>query len=445
MVSPNTDSSETSFVYDSKLSTVVPASITGDDKFHGLRNLDLAMKLHYIRGIYFFDKDAANGMEIKDLKKSMFEYLKIYPAVSGRIRRTDDSEDGGSGGRAFIRCNDSGVRVVEAKCSKTIDQWLRDCSGVANFDQLVYGRHVLGPDLGFAPLVFVQFTWFKCGGISVGLSWSHILGDTFSATDFINKWGQILAEHSRHIELPGTKNDYKFPSAIAKIPVSIKMVDPVGDYWLAISKSKMQIHSLHLTAEKLNHLLSKASQGSIELSAKLKPFDVISAVIWKSLAKVRSESEPKIVTICRNDPSFVRKPLSNSQVITTVEAANLNVSEANLLELVNLIAEKQEDERRLIEEFMENDKSKSDYIMYGANLTFVDLEEAKIYDLEINGHKPVFANYSLNGVGDEGAVLVLPGPPSNNAKEDGRMVNLILPENEVEDLKDELRKEWSLF
>lgn len=294
-------------------------------------------------------------------------------------------------------------------------------------------------------LFLPQFTWFKCGGISVGLSWSHILGDTFSATDFINKWGQILAEHSRHIELPGTKNDYKFPSAIAKIPVSIKMVDPVGDYWLAISKSKMQIHSLHLTAEKLNHLLSKASQGSIELSAKLKRFDVISAVIWKSLAKVRSESEPKTVTICRNDPSFDRRPLSNSQVITTVEAANLNVSEANLLELVNLIAEKQEDERRLIEEFMENDKSKSDYIMYGANLTFVDLEEAKIYDLEINGHKPVFANYSLNGVGDEGAVLVLRGPPSNNAKEDGRMVNLILPENEVEELKDELRKEWSLF
>lgn len=253
-------------------------------------------------------------------------------------------------------------------------------------------------------------------------------------------------------------------SSVTKVPNSIKMVDPVGDNWKTTNDCRMQIHSFHLTAKNLNHLLSKASEASrdnnnVNSSANyyriMKPFEVISAVIWKSLAKIRSESEPKIVTICRNDDSSSRDrsrvSLSNSQVISTVEAGNhLKVSEADLVELANLIAGKQVDERSLIEELvMESDHNhdqkgkSSDFIIYGAKLTFVDLEDAKIHDLELNGHKPLFSNYSLNGVGEEGAVVVLPG--SSDYNEGERIVNLILPENLIEDLKNELRKEWSFF
>ena len=41
----------------------------------------------------------------------------------------------------------------------------------------------------------MQVTRFKCGGISLGMSWAHILGDAFSASDFINSWCQYMASH----------------------------------------------------------------------------------------------------------------------------------------------------------------------------------------------------------------------------------------------------------
>ena len=50
----------------------------------------------------------------------------------------------------------------------------------------------------------------------------------------------------------------------------------------------------------------------------------------------------------------------------------------------------------------------SNFIMDGANLTFVNLEEADFYGMELKGQKPVHVSYFIDGVGDEGVVLVTP-------------------------------------
>lgn len=303
-------------------------------------------------------------------------------------------------------------------------------------------------------MLTVQFTWFKCGGISIGLSWAHILGDAFSASQFINLWGKFLSGQVpiQQLDMPSIRknsNNKKNPlPQVAKVPFSIQKVllDPVGDQWLINNQCKMQYHSFHLTAKQLNHLTQAAKS--------VKPFEVISAIMWKSLAKIRGKSsEPKIVAVCRRNAGSWDKEVelpSNSHVtVSTIQAANLKaaVAEADLAELAKLIAHKHEDETNLVGEVMdqkENDGKSHDFILYGAHLTFVNLEEVKIYGLELRGQKPVFASYYLYGVGDEGAILVLPGPASGKY-EGGKLVNLVLPENQLEELKYELRKEWGIF
>ncbi|KAL3504876.1 hypothetical protein ACH5RR_034717 [Cinchona calisaya] len=434
-------------VSDVRLSSVVPASITGEDKVQELTNMDLIMKLHYIKGIYFFSSDAARGLTIHDLKKPMFECLALYSPLSGRIRKSEPENNC----KPFIKCNDSGVRVVEAKCSKTLDEWLEEILNDSCLnDQLIY-HQPLGPDSGFTPLVFIQFTWFKCGGISIGLSWAHILGDAFSASQFINIWGQFLNGQlpiQQIDDMPSTRKKNNPLPQVAKVPFSIQRVqlDSVCDKWLVSNNCNMGYHSFHLTAKQINHLIQAAKS--------MKPFEAISAIMWKSLAKVRGKSsEPKIVTICstNNSGSWDKENglPSNSQVkICTIQAANLSVEDADLEELANLIAHKKKDETNLVEEIIdqkENDGKIDDFVLYGAKLTFVNLENAKIYGLELRGQRPIFASYSLSGVGDEGAILVLPGPASDGKEEGGRVVNLVLPEKQLEKLKYELKKEWGIF
>ncbi|KAK2977983.1 hypothetical protein RJ640_023521 [Escallonia rubra] len=433
-------------VTDLKLSSVVPARITGEDKFHELTNMDLAMKLHYLRGVYFFKSEAVQGLDIFDFKKSMFPWLDLYKPSSGRIRRSEK-------GRPLIKCNDGGVRIVEAQCiAFTVNEWLAMEDGHSLNHLLTY-NHVLGPDLGFSPLVFVQtmqrpfntdkflfqFTRFKCGGLSVGLSWAHILGDAFSASAFINLWGDIAAGHfpTQPLNTPDT-GKLQFPSP--EKPFSMKKVDPVGDYWLATNSCKMGTHSIHLQAEQLDHLLSKSC--GISQTAKLLPFEVLSAIMWKSLAKIRGTSEPRVVTICTNSSrERERETPSNSQVVSTVAVgADFAVAKADLLQLAKMISKQRVDEGSMIEGLMERENGNSDFIVYGANLTFVNLQEARTYGLELNGQKPISANYSIDGVGEEGVVLVLPGHDDRG----GRTLSVVLPQYQVEELREELKREWDM-
>lgn len=284
--------------------------------------------------------------------------------------------------------------------------------------------------------ISLQITNFKCGGIAFGLSWAHVLGDAFSAIDCINRWGQIMALDQPNSSLPNKKlENFENPSGIAiEFPLSLKRVDPVGDHWIPPSDSKMQMFSFTITPTQITHLQMKV-MGPL--------FESLCAIIWKSIAKIRQDgSEPKTITICKND-HHKRKSgkLSNSLIISTVKADHISVVDADPNKLASLLVDQAVDETAQIEEVVEKDQGVSDFIVYGANLTFLDFQEADLYGLELQGRKPQFASYAIQGVGDKGAVLVLPGPKDSGKNGgDGKLVTLILPEGEILELQSELRK-----
>ncbi|XVE84695.1 hypothetical protein DITRI_Ditri17bG0033900 [Diplodiscus trichospermus] len=429
-------------VYNLRLSSVGPGRVTGSDVVHDLSGLDLAMKLHYLKGVYFFSSQAVEGLSIKQMKETMFFWLNDYYITSGRIKRTES-------GRPYIKCNDCGVRFVEGVCDKTVDEWLEN--GEDSIHNLLVYHRAIGPELSFSPLVFLQVTRFKCGGISLGMSWAHILGDAFSASDFINSWGQYMASLKRNgpFTLPRSTtridkpND---PTKLAEEPLSAKQVNPVGDLWVTANNCKMETFSFYLSKLHLSSLQAKISgeDGSKTISS----FNSVCAVIWQCIAKVREGFEPQIVTVCRKDPHHDKNVPSNCQIISSIKA-DFPVIEADLKKLALLLGDDQGlDERNKIEAAVEKDNGLTDYIMYGSNLTFVNLEDANLYELELKGQKSKFAYYSIQGVGDEGAVLFVAGPPEDSSLEkEGkeRMVTITLPEDQVLKLKAELKRSGLLL
>ncbi|PNX84000.1 hydroxycinnamoyl-coenzyme A shikimate/quinate hydroxycinnamoyltransferase [Trifolium pratense] len=136
-----------SLIYDVRLSSVGPGRVTGSDVFHNPGGLDLAMKLHYLKVVYLYDSKAAQGLTIAKIKESMFSVFNHYFITCGRFRRSDS-------GRPFIKCNDCGARTIEAKCTKTLDEWLamRDWPSY----KLLVSQQVIGPELSFSPPVLLQ-------------------------------------------------------------------------------------------------------------------------------------------------------------------------------------------------------------------------------------------------------------------------------------------------
>ncbi|KAK4740885.1 hypothetical protein SAY87_024473 [Trapa incisa] len=429
-------------VHGLKLSSVVPAKIAGDNRARELTGLDLAVKLHYLRGVYFFHSTAEDvPLRIESLKEPMFRWLETSYPAAGRIRRAEGRASGG-GGRPFVKCNDGGVRIVEARSEKTVDEWLA-MEDHANIDGKVLAYdQVLGPDLGFTPLVFVQFTWFKCGGMSVGLSWAHVLGDLFSASSFMNMWGRVMAGHaspSPNSTIDGAAPTSRPPRSTAIVVSSLRQVEPVGDHWITTSnRTTMRTHTFHVTSHRVCGVLPP--NGNCPSC-----FYVLSALLWKCISKIRGVDWPRAVTVVCSGSSYDRCYLpGNHMTVGTVEAGDSPVSVSDVAELASWMEKHTVSENQRIEEMAGRDGSgkPSDYILYGSNLTFVDLEYADIYGLELKGQKPAYASYTIHGVGDEGVILILPckgvagvGKRGMN----GWTITVTLPGNEGLELEKEIK------
>ena len=189
----------------------------------------------------------------------------------------------------------------------------------------------------------------------------------------------------------------------------------------------------------MNYLQAQIWGPSIDQTP---PFESLCAVIWRCVARVRAGSEPNTVTICKTNPYHRGNDvIGNNQVISKVEAGSeCSIVDTDLRVLASMLADQGVDERDQIEEAMEKDQGVADFFVYGANLTFVDLEETNVYDLQLKGHKPRFVYYTLQGVGDEGVVLVMPWPKGANKNgTDGKFVTMILPEDQMVKLKSELK------
>uniref|UniRef100_A0ACD5UVH1 Uncharacterized protein n=1 Tax=Avena sativa TaxID=4498 RepID=A0ACD5UVH1_AVESA len=412
-------------VHGHRLSTVVPSSVTEVEKYE-LAEADLAFRLHYLRGVYYYAAgETVRGVTTKVLKDPMFPWLDAYYPVAGRVRRpvddqpqqqVEEGEGEGASRRPYVKCNDCGVRIVEALCDRDLDEWLRD-DAADRVKQLCYDK-VLGPELFFSPLLYVQVTNFKCGAMALGFSWAHLIGDVASATTCFNNWAKILAGKNPDAVTvtPVNEPQDRAPAAAAPPPRSVKQVGPIEDYWLAPTGVDMACYSFHVTEPMLNTLQESAGAGGA--------FELVSALMWQTVAKIRVGKEVTTVTVVRTDMSARSgNSLGNEEKVGYVEAGS-PPAKSDVSELAALLSKNVVDETAAVVGFP------GDVVIYGANLTFVDMEQVDLYGLEIKGQRPAHVEYGMAGVGEEGAVLVQP-----DADGRGRVVTAVLPKDEVASLR----------
>ncbi|KAF8670300.1 hypothetical protein HU200_050841 [Digitaria exilis] len=405
-------------VHGHRLSTVVPSSVTGEVDY-ALSDADLAFKLHYLRGVYYYPPgDVTRGITTKVIKDPMFPWLDDYFPVAGRVRR--DAADVAAAGeghppRPYIKCNDCGVRIVEAKCDRDMAEWLRD-EAPGRLSQLCYDK-VLGPELFFSPLLYVQITNFKCGGLALGFSWAHLIGDVASAATCFNKWAQILSGKKPEPTVLTPENMPGHSPASATAPRSVKQVGPIEDHWIVPAGRDMACYSFHVTEPTLKKLQQQAAVAT-------GTFELVAALMWQTVAKIRGGVET--VTVVKNDAAARSgRALANEMKVGYAEASGSSPAKADVAELAALLAKGVVDETAAVAAFP------GDVLVYGgAHLTLVDMEQVDVYGLEIRGQRPVHVEYGMDGVGEEGAVLVQP-----DADGRGRTVTAVLPRDEIESLR----------
>ncbi|CAM6097014.1 unnamed protein product [Calypogeia fissa] len=117
----------------------------------------------------FFDGDIVRAAIGKVL-------VPFFPN-GGRLMRQED-------GRIAIKCEGQGVLFVEADSDACIDDF-GDFAGQPAMQEVV-PKVETTDDISSSPLVFLQVTRFKCGGVAFGVKTHHYVNDGVSGTQFNN-------------------------------------------------------------------------------------------------------------------------------------------------------------------------------------------------------------------------------------------------------------------
>ncbi|XP_030544190.2 spermidine hydroxycinnamoyl transferase [Rhodamnia argentea] len=160
-----------------------------------LSELDQIGTITHVPTIYFY-KPPPEWLHPADaifaaLRGSLSRALVPFYPLAGKLRWLE-------GGRLQLDCNATGVHLIEAESGGELDD-LGDFSPCPEFEQLVPSVDYTKP-IHELPLLLVQVTKFKCGGLTLSISISHAVADGPSALHFMTEWARLARGERLSVE-----------------------------------------------------------------------------------------------------------------------------------------------------------------------------------------------------------------------------------------------------
>nr|CAD1825622.1 unnamed protein product [Ananas comosus var. bracteatus] len=220
-----------------------------------LSNLDLAAAPGHTPTVYFYRPSGPGA----------------FLPLAGRLGVGRD-------GRFEIDCNAEGVLFVAARCDYTVDSF-------REFKPSPETRRLFVPiaDSADTPLVMLQVTFLKCGGVALGTAMHHFATDGPSAFHFIQTWAS-LARGEAADALPRPSSTAP-SSAPAPHPPSSSTTEYSPDTFSARSTAPYVAAILKLSKGQIALLKSRASGGGSGYAVST--FRAVTAHVWRCLCVAR--------------------------------------------------------------------------------------------------------------------------------------------------------------
>ncbi|XP_076893420.1 shikimate O-hydroxycinnamoyltransferase-like [Bidens hawaiensis] len=221
--------------------------------------------------VYFYRPNGAtNFFDAKVMKDALSRALVAFYPLAGRLKKGKD-------GRSEIDCRGQGVLFLEAESDGVID----DFGDFAPQPEFLKLFPIL--EIESDPLLILQVTYFKCGGVSLGVGLHHHVMDGMSSTHFINTWSEIA--RGLDITLPPFIDRTILRAQDPPQPV-FDHIEYHPDPTVPTDESKTVYSSFKLTRDQLNVLKAKTKEayGS---TIKYSTFEILSGHVWKCVCKAR--------------------------------------------------------------------------------------------------------------------------------------------------------------
>ncbi|KAL5539499.1 hypothetical protein UlMin_043231 [Ulmus minor] len=416
--------------------TVVSTKAVPRGKHYPLSVLDRLMEKNHIRLVLYYPSMGEHvkaGELIRRLRASLAEMLTHFPIATGRLVRSDDD------GKWMIKCNDAGVRMVEARAKGSVQEWLK---GVDREKELLLVRwEEMFHDPYFWSPFCVQLTEFEDGGFAVGLSCIHLMADATCATMFINTWatttfyGNMLASYFHPLppRRPGNKNPNHVPytSLINHYKSTIE-----NTISIPLQDSKHTTISLLFSDQMVRACIELAQNSTKAHNKSPSLFEALAGLFWVCVSRVKRKGGGLVnMSVCLDMRKLLgvdKRFFGNCMVYNNVQTRGLcenNLSQAAAA-ISDVVAKMDNEGIMDLIEWLQHDHNGSIPVMNGCDLVCTSLEVVDPYlALFGDGVGPIRVSCYVEPVLGLGQVLILPGPPGEGQL--SRVVMVTLPVDEA--------------
>ncbi|KAI3900063.1 hypothetical protein MKW98_000963 [Papaver atlanticum] len=365
-------------------------------------NLDLvvAPKFHTPCVYFYRPNGSSDFFDFALLKEDLSKVLVPFYPVAGRLSRDEN-------GRVEIDCNGEGVLFVEAETTSLIDDF-GDFAPTLEFRQLIPTVQFSG-DMSSYPLLVVQVTHFKCGGVSLGVGKEHHVADGPSGLHFINSWSEMACRikltvppfidrtllRARDPATPVFRHIEYQPAPPMKTPPHSPNSQPALGSSVSIFK---------FTRDQLNTLKSKSKEGTENAAVNYSSYEMLAAHVWRSACKARDlpvDQETKFATPIAVSGDLFSKPLTYAA--GRIHDATSRMDDEYLRSAIDYL-ELKPDITAL---------ARGAHTFRGSNMAITSWVGLGLHDANFGWGRPIFAG--PGGVGAEGLSYVLPSPVNDGS------------------------------
>ncbi|CAN0862724.1 Shikimate O-hydroxycinnamoyltransferase [Linum grandiflorum] len=383
----------------------------------------LVVRAHVLT-VYFYRRPttAADFFDPAKLKQGLSKALVPFYPMAGRLG-LDQS------GRIEINCNSQGVLFVVAESTSVVDDF-GDFVPTLELRQLI--PHVdYSAGISSYPLFVAQVTYFKCGGVSLGVGIQHQVSDGFSSLHFINTWSDFCRGltlnlppsfdrthlRARDPPRPTFQHIEYQPSPAMKTPT--------------FADAPVTCRIFKITEDKINSLKAKSKQnvGNPNDTVQYSSYEVLAAHIWRCVSKARglSEDQETKLYIATDGRSRLRPRLPagyfGNVVFTTTPIALVGEL---LNQPVGLVSGRiHEALTRMDDEYMRSaldylhvqpdlsSLAKGPYTFKCPNLSITSWARLPVHDADFGWGRPVYMGPAM--IPFEGLSFLLPSPTNDGS------------------------------
>ncbi|KAM6551518.1 hypothetical protein CsatB_001326 [Cannabis sativa] len=267
----------------------------------------------YARAIYFYGPTPTPTpfqtiTEI--LINSLSQVLVNFYPLAGRLRSTNDS-------RFELVCNAQGAIFVAAELNADLVDFGADnyFTPTQNFDRFLFPYIDDTNPIHELPILLVQLTKFRCGGLCLSFTSSHIITDGLSAANFMTEWARIaqglplqnipiLDKKAFRVGESAVIPRFDHSKDFCNMPFLLKQ--PTAE---ELEKMKTTMVTLKLTSEQVEKVKKMANHA--KMSRPYTRYEALTTYIWRCSSKARKhqQEQPTACLITIDSRKRLQPPL----------------------------------------------------------------------------------------------------------------------------------------